>query len=55
MLNLAIFLLVMALVFAVLGFGGIAASFASIGKFLFVVFIVLFLISAVVGAIRKPV
>ncbi|QDT50451.1 DUF1328 domain-containing protein [Symmachiella dynata] len=54
MLNLAIFLLIVALAFAVLGFTGIAASFAGVAKILFVVFLVLFLISAVTGSIRRP-
>lgn len=57
MLNLAITLLVLALIAAVLGFGGIAGSMVGIAKILFYVFIVLFLISAVVSALqgRAPV
>ncbi len=57
MLQLAIFLFVLALIAAVFGFGGIAASFAGIAKILFVVFLVLFLVSALVSALngRAPV
>jgi uncharacterized membrane protein YtjA (UPF0391 family) len=53
MLNLAITLLLIALLFGVLGYTGVAVQFASIAQILFVVFIVLFLISAV--ARRPPV
>lgn len=52
MLGLAVFLLIVALLFAVLGFTSVAASFAGIAKILFVVFIVLFLISAIFGGVR---
>ncbi|MDA8563684.1 DUF1328 domain-containing protein [Mariniblastus sp.] len=56
MLRLAITLLLLSLVFAVFGFGGIAASFAGVAKLLFYVFIVLFAISAVVSVLggRTP-
>ena len=52
MLQLAVTLLILALVTAVFGFGGIAASFAGVAKILFTVFIILFLISAVAAALR---
>jgi len=39
----------MALIAAVLGFSGIAASFAVIGKVLFFVFLVLFVVSLIAG------
>jgi uncharacterized membrane protein YtjA (UPF0391 family) len=52
MLQLAITLLVLALVAGLLGFGTIASSFAGVAKILFFVFIVLFLISAVASALR---
>ncbi len=52
MLQLALTLLILALIAAVLGFGGLAGSFVEIAKILFFVFIVLFLISAVVSALR---
>ncbi len=52
MLSLAITMLILALVAALLGFGGLAGQFVGIAQILFFVFIVLFLISAVVSAIR---
>jgi len=54
MLQWSLTFLVLALVAAVFGFGGIAAAFADIGKILFVVFLVLFLVSLVTGGIRRP-
>jgi uncharacterized membrane protein YtjA (UPF0391 family) len=44
--------LVLSIVFGLFGFGGIAVEFAGIAQILFIVFIVLFLISAVAGALR---
>ena len=55
LLHYAIVFLVVALVAALFGFGGIAAQFAVIGKVLFVVFLVLFLVSLLTGAVRRPV
>lgn len=55
MLNLAITLLIVALLFGVLGYTGIATQFAGVAQILFIVFIVfivLFLISAVASALR---
>jgi uncharacterized membrane protein YtjA (UPF0391 family) len=52
MLSLAITMLILALVAALLGFGGLAGSFVGFAQILFFVFIVLFLISAVVSALR---
>jgi len=52
MLQLAITLLVLALIAGLLGFGVIASGFANIAYILFFVFIVLFLISAVASALR---
>lgn len=52
MLRLAVGLLILALIAAVLGFGGLAGSFIGIAKLLFAVFLVLFLISAFAGAVR---
>jgi uncharacterized membrane protein YtjA (UPF0391 family) len=52
MLSLAITMLILALVAALLGFGGLAGSFVGFAQILFFVFIVLFLISAVVSAFR---
>jgi len=52
MLQLALLLLVLAIVSAIFGFGGMAVQFAGIAQLLFVVFLVLFLISAVASALR---
>ncbi len=56
MLNWALTFLVVALIAAVLGFGGIAGSAVEIAKLLFYVFIALFLISAVMSVVsgRSP-
>ena len=53
MLNWALTFLIVALAAAVLGFGGIAGEAAWIAKVLFVVFLVMFLISALTGR-RAP-
>lgn len=52
MLGWALTFLVIALVAAVLGFGGIAGTAIEIAKIIFFVAIVLFLVSAVVGMLR---
>lgn len=52
MLGWAVFCLVLALVAAVLGFGGLAGAFVGIAKILFFVFLVLFVVSLVVNALR---
>ena len=52
MLGWAITFLIVALVAAVLGFGGIAGTAVEIAKLVFFVAIVLFAISAVVGLLR---
>ena len=52
MLRLAITLLIISLVLAVFGFGGVAASFAGVAQMLFYVFIVLFAISAIASVMR---
>ena len=52
MLGWAITFLIVALVAAVLGFGGIAGTAVGIAKLIFFVAIVLFAISAVVGLLR---
>ena len=49
MLQLAIACLVIALIAAVLGFGGIAGSFVGVAKILFVVFLVLAVLSFLFG------
>ncbi|NMG75404.1 DUF1328 domain-containing protein [Aromatoleum diolicum] len=53
MLHYAAVFLVIALVAALLGFGGIAAGAAEIGKILFYIFLVIALVSLVVGLLRR--
>ncbi len=53
MLRLVLIFLVGALLFAVLGFGGIAAGFAEIAELLFYVFLVLFIGALVVKFVRR--
>ena len=52
MLHYTVVFLVIALVAAVFGFGGIAASAVGIAKILFVVFLVLALASFLFGLVR---
>jgi len=49
MLGWAVVFLIIALVAAIFGFGGIAAESAGIAKLLFVIFLVLFVISLIFG------
>ncbi|GBQ64028.1 hypothetical protein AA103196_0763 [Ameyamaea chiangmaiensis NBRC 103196] len=49
LLRWTLLFLILALVFAVFGFGGIAADFATIGKALFLVFVILALITFLFG------
>lgn len=53
MLNWALVFLVVALVAAALGFGGVASAATSIAQTLFFLFLVLFVISLVVGLVRR--
>jgi uncharacterized membrane protein YtjA (UPF0391 family) len=55
MLSWAITFLVIALIAAALGFGGVAGAATGIAKILFFVFLVLFIVSLVFGGIRRPV
>jgi uncharacterized membrane protein YtjA (UPF0391 family) len=57
MLNLVVTLLIIALIAAVLGFGGIASASVGLAKIVFFVAILLFLIAAVFGTLggRRPV
>jgi uncharacterized membrane protein YtjA (UPF0391 family) len=55
MLNLVVTLLIIALIAAVLGFGGIAMAAVGIAKLVFFVALVLFLVALVAGAARGPV
>ncbi|MCJ8142768.1 DUF1328 domain-containing protein [Ancylobacter sp. A5.8] len=52
MLSWALTFLVVALIAAVLGFGGIAGTAIEIAKIIFFVAIILFLVSAVLGMFR---
>ena len=54
MLNLAVTLLIIALIAAVLGFGGIASAAVGIAKIIFFVVLLLFLIAALAGTLRGP-
>ena len=53
MLYWTLVFLVVALIAGLFGFGGIASASAGIAKILFGVFIVLFLLSLVFGAMRR--
>lgn len=53
MLHYAVVFFVIALIAALFGFGGIAASAVGIGKILFVVFAVLALLSFLFGVIKR--
>lgn len=56
MFNMVVTLLIIALIAAVLGFGGIAFAAAEIAKVVFFVSLVLFLVSVLFGAVggRRP-
>lgn len=51
MLRYAVVFFIIALIAAVLGFGGIAAGAASIDKILFMIFVVLFVVSLIWGLV----
>ncbi len=53
MLQWAVAFFIIALIAAVLGFGGIAVAAAGIAKILFFVFLVLFLVALVSGLMRR--
>jgi uncharacterized membrane protein YtjA (UPF0391 family) len=53
MLHYAVVFFVIALIAALFGFGGIAASAVEIGKILFIVFAILAIASFLFGLIRK--
>jgi uncharacterized membrane protein YtjA (UPF0391 family) len=53
MLYWALVFLVIALIAAALGFGGIASGAATIAKVLFIIFLVLFIVSLIVGLTRR--
>ena len=52
MLGWSLTFLILALLAAVLGFGGMAAAFAGVAKILFVLFLILFLVSLVARTAR---
>lgn len=51
MLSYAITFFILAVVAAILGFGGLAGTFVSIAKFLAVLFVVLFVVSVIANLI----
>lgn len=53
MLYYALVFLVVALIAALFGFGGIAASAVGIAQVLFFIFIILFLVSLIMGLLRR--
>jgi uncharacterized membrane protein YtjA (UPF0391 family) len=53
MLRYALIFFLVGLVAAVFGFGGIAAGATEIGKILFFIFLVLFVVSLVAGLIKR--
>jgi len=52
MLNLVVTLLIIALIAAVLGFGGIAMAAVGLAKIIFFVALLLFLIAGLAGSLR---
>ena len=54
MLSWALTFLVIALIAAALGFGGVAGAATGIAKVLFFLFLVLFVVSLLVGGFRRP-
>ena len=53
MLHYAVVFFIIALIAAVFGFGGIAAGASEIARILFYVFLVVFLVTLVLGALRR--
>ncbi|HEY6863428.1 MAG TPA: DUF1328 domain-containing protein [Burkholderiales bacterium] len=53
MLQLAAVFFVIALIAAIFGFGGIAAGAVEIGKILFFIFLVIFVVTFVLGIMRS--
>jgi uncharacterized membrane protein YtjA (UPF0391 family) len=54
MLTWALVFFIIAIAAAIFGFGGIASGAASIAKFLFFIFLILFVVSLVFGYVRRP-
>jgi uncharacterized membrane protein YtjA (UPF0391 family) len=55
MLELVVTLLIVGLIAAVLGFGGIAGASFAMAKVIFFIVLVLLLISIVFGTLRRPI
>lgn len=57
MIGWAITFFLMAVIAAVLGFGGLAGTFVSIAKFLAILFVILFVASLIYGMVtgRRPI
>lgn len=53
MLRYAVIFFIIAIIAAVFGFGGIAAGATEIAKILFFIFIVIFLVTLLMGVIRR--
>jgi len=53
MLSWALIFFVVAIIAAVFGFGGIASASAGIAQILFFVFLVLFVVSLIMGMVRR--
>jgi uncharacterized membrane protein YtjA (UPF0391 family) len=51
----ALLFLIVSLIAAALGFGGVAGAAAGIARILFFVFLVLFILSLIFGGLRAPV
>ena len=54
MLRWAVIFLIIAIIAAVFGFGGISEGAADIAQILFYIFLVLFVISLIFGGFRRP-
>ena len=52
MLRWVVIFLVLALISALLGFGGLATGFAEVAKIIFIVFVVLFVIALIMMLVR---
>jgi uncharacterized membrane protein YtjA (UPF0391 family) len=54
MLRWAVIFLIIALVAALFGFGGIASASAGMAQILFFIFLAVFLLMLIVGLVRRP-
>jgi uncharacterized membrane protein YtjA (UPF0391 family) len=53
MLNWALMFFIVAILAAILGFGGVAVAAAGVAKIIFYLFLVLFLVSLIMGLARR--